>query len=215
MAKKKPSEWKEVKLSPDTPQSMAEIFNRHAETLKKYASGYVFHQDDKNVCALYLNYKELLLRAGKACKGMAKLPDLPDLIGNDYHNEMIHFEKHCRDCAAILTGKTNSTDNAEPVYIEIDLATHIVTVGTKSHLITSDKVWMFIKTLVDDKKQYRATPIKDGEINWKNARDMLVKKIGKIPTGQMLLCAQGCYTLDPNVAIKGTGQIGLYRTKSS
>ncbi len=105
--------------------------------------------------------------------------------------------------------------NKEVVYIEINLATHIVTVGTRQHPITSDKVWMFIKILVEDKQQHKATPREDGRINWKNARDMLRRKIGKTATGQMIICSGGCYALDPNVVIKGTGQIGIHRTKSN
>lgn len=105
------------------------------------------------------------------------------------------------------------TDDAEPVYIEINLATHIVTVGTKLYLITSDKVWMFIRILVDDFRQHKATPRKDGLLDWKNARDMLRKKIGKIATAQMITCSKGCYTLDPGVVVKGSGQMGFRRTK--
>ncbi len=199
-----------------TIQDMANGFSDYAKNIKKKGNEFADWQGKPEFARWYISYRQLveswLEYARQHFPEASKLNGLPPLKDKVLLG-MFALADYCKNCAAILTGETK--DKAEPVYIEIDLATHIVTVGTKPYPITSDKVWMFIKTLVDDYRQHKATPRKDGLLDWKNARDMLRKKIGKIATAQMITCSRGCYTLDSGVVIKGTGQMGMHRTKSN
>jgi len=112
--------------------------------------------------------------------------------------------------------KPNVTDNGENInenimslYLELNLAKRTLVVGEITHNITSEKIWAFLKTLAYNRNQHQVTKIQDGDENWKNARDMLRRKIGRKVLKRMVLSSKGCYILDKSVVVKGGGQIGI------
>jgi len=96
-----------------------------------------------------------------------------------------------------------------PPYVEIDLAARTLTVGEKT-ITPTDKVWELLKELADAKR-YNRPDLKPGE--WKNAYDMLRRKIGKDNLQFVVEATDQGYKLAANVKPKGGGQIGIRKTK--
>jgi hypothetical protein len=94
-------------------------------------------------------------------------------------------------------------------YVEIDLAGRILTVDGEG-ITPSDKVWSFLKELADTQR-YSRPNLKHGE--WKNAVDMLRRKIGKENIRFIIESTECGYKLAPNVKLKGGGLMGIRKTK--
>ena len=109
----------------------------------------------------------------------------------------------------------NINENIMSLYLELNLAKRTLVVGEITHNITSEKIWAFLKTLAYSRNQHQVTKIQDGDENWKNARDMLRRKIGRKVLRRMVPSSKGCYILDKSVVVKGGGQVGIHRTKSN
>ncbi|GAH56674.1 unnamed protein product, partial [marine sediment metagenome] len=103
----------------------------------------------------------------------------------------------------------NINENIMSLYLELNLAKRTLVVGEITHNITSEKIWALLKTLAYNRNQHQVTKIQDGDENWKNARDMLRRKIGRKVLKRMVLSSKGCYILDKSVVVKGGGQIGI------
>lgn len=99
------------------------------------------------------------------------------------------------------------------VYIELNVAERTLTIGTKPYHITSEPVWGFLKTLVDNKRQDKVTPKIDGAVDWKSSIDMLRRKIGKENYKLVVTSTKGLYFLSPSVKVTGFGQVAIRKTK--
>ena len=113
--------------------------------------------------------------------------------------------------------QTDSKLCRERVNVELDIAERTLTIGTDEKFISSESTWNFLKTLVDNKKQKRITPRRDGQIDWKNAVDTLRRIIKKdsISLRDIITSSRDGYRLAQGVTIKGGGQIGIRSTKLS
>jgi len=99
------------------------------------------------------------------------------------------------------------------VYKELNVVERTLIIGENIHQITSEPVWGFLKTLVDNKQQGKVTPKIDGSVEWKNSIDMLRRQIGKAALHQIVIASRGLYWLEPSVKVKDSGQIAIRKTK--
>jgi hypothetical protein len=116
--------------------------------------------------------------------------------------------------AASATGNSATPkEMSKDTYCAINLASRTVTIGEHTYEITSEPVWGFLKTLVDNKKYDKVTPRRDGHNDWKNAIDMLRRQVGKMGLHRVVLLKKGLYYLDPSVKLRGGSQVAIRKTK--
>lgn len=96
----------------------------------------------------------------------------------------------------------------EEYYVEVDLAGRTLTVATTT-FTPSNKVWELLKELADAKR-HTSPDLKPTE--WKNAVDMLRKKIDKVNLRFVVESTQHGYRLASNVKVTGGGQVGVRKT---
>jgi hypothetical protein len=104
-----------------------------------------------------------------------------------------------------------------PVYRALDLAKRTVTIGVKTHVITSKNIWDFLKDLCSAFRDDRLVPRLEGAPDNKNNVDQLRKQVGgKDNLHKLILFVRGGgYKLNPDVRILGGGQIGIRKTHLS
>lgn len=112
-------------------------------------------------------------------------------------------------------GKDGQGTQGIPDYIALDLAKRTVTMGTKIHPITSEKVWDFLKNLCSAFKDDRLVPRYDGATNNKNNVDQFRRLIGKEALHEFIVFLNHGYKLNPEVEIIGGGQISIRKTHLS
>lgn len=120
--------------------------------------------------------------------------------------------KKIREDKRLTSVETDGSDagaGKTPAYVEIDLAARALTIG-ETTVRPSDKVWAFLRELADAKR-YGLPDLKPGE--WKNAYDMLRRKVGKENLQLVVESTAQGYKLAENVKVKGGGQVGIRRTK--
>jgi hypothetical protein len=110
--------------------------------------------------------------------------------------------------------KQDSADRTHeaPLYVEIDLAARTLTVGSDSPFMPSDSVWNFLKELDGAARHSYPYPKRK---EWKNAYDMLRKKIGKEKLPFVVESTGQGYKLAASVKRKGVAQKGIRHTKQS
>ncbi|NQT03268.1 MAG: hypothetical protein HQ580_14670 [Planctomycetes bacterium] len=178
--------------------------------------------------SLYEMYRDIVRSRQKNTRKY--LPNNPELIvelpslkdsDNDCRKALRNFAeslekvadgRHKEEKAKGAGGERKPTKTVNP-YTEIDLAERTLIIGEDKHLITSEPAWGFLKTLVDNKRQNKVTPQKDGLVNWKSAIDMLRRQIGKEAYHQIVKASKGLYWLEPSVKISGGSQVGIKLTK--
>jgi hypothetical protein len=94
-----------------------------------------------------------------------------------------------------------------PRYVEIDYAQRTLTVG-EVVITPPDRVWAFLKGLADVKR-HNLPDLRCDE--WKNAVDMLRRKVGKGNLQFVVDLNRRGYRLAQNVKLKGFGQVGIGR----
>jgi len=101
-------------------------------------------------------------------------------------------------------------ETEEPsIYIELDLAERKLIIGADQYMISSEKVWDFLKELATKKKSGRLT----SRLEWKNQVDMLRRQIKKDNLRKVIKFTNGGYLLQPYVEVKYGSQIGIRRTR--
>ena len=102
-----------------------------------------------------------------------------------------------------------------PDYVALDLSKRTVTIGADSHIVTSEKVWDFLKDLCSARRDDRLVSRNDGVTNNKNNVDQLRKQIRKSALHKVILFMDGGYKLNPEVKILEGGQVGIRKTHLS
>ncbi|MBN2129060.1 MAG: hypothetical protein JW741_06160 [Sedimentisphaerales bacterium] len=140
-----------------------------------------------------------------------------DLAQCEYANSKNHGNEHfgfkagaerIKQAKSQEEAAPSETHDASP-YVVVDLAARTLSIGN-DEFTPSDKVWAFLKELIDAKRHCLPDP-KSGE--WKNAYDMLRRKIGKENLPCVVEATSQGYRLAANVKVKGGGQIGIRRSK--
>jgi len=99
------------------------------------------------------------------------------------------------------------------IYREINLAERTLTIGENTKNITADSVWDLLKNLCTNSKSGLTVYRFDAQTDRKNAVDTLRRKNGTENLNLIIESVKGGYKLNPDVKIKGGGQIGIRKTK--
>ena len=103
--------------------------------------------------------------------------------------------------ATVKVRRTEATPETEEVYVEIDLAKRVITIGTEKHRSRGRKVWEFLATLQYDHKT-RVTPRWEEGRDWKNQVDTLSRTVGGTTNlHRIVQTVAGGYRLADNVRI--------------
>jgi hypothetical protein len=118
----------------------------------------------------------------------------------------------------IFSGKPEKALKSETMengieYIAINIATRTITFGAKPIVITSERIWNFIKDVVSAAKYDRFVPLIEGAQKNKNNIDQLRRKVGKDNLKKLVISAGDGYKLSPNVKVLNSGQVGIRKTK--
>jgi hypothetical protein len=117
--------------------------------------------------------------------------------------------REAKSQATVVTNEPEVEAGKTAPYVEIDLAGRTLTVGERK-ITPSDKVWEFLKGLADAKR-HSLPDLKP--VEWKNAYDMLRRKIDKENLQFVVEATDQRYKLAASVTLKGGGQMGIHRTK--
>jgi len=101
----------------------------------------------------------------------------------------------------------------EQLYVELNLAERILTIGTDLYRITSENEWDLLKTLASNSKIDRITPRMDGRRNRKNAVDTLRRRIGSENLHRLISFSSDGYFLGSSVKLSGGSQMGIRLTR--
>ena len=113
-------------------------------------------------------------------------------------------------------GKTKEhtiSDDSVQIYVELNLAERLLTIGTEKYRISSEQVWNFLGTLVHNSRTRRITPRFDNSHNWKNAVDTLRRQISKKRLYHVIYSSRDGYFLAGAVNLKYGSQIGIRKTR--
>ncbi len=111
------------------------------------------------------------------------------------------------------TEESADSDDMPQIYVELNLAERLLVIGADKCRISSEAVWDFLKTLAGNTKRDQITPRIDGDRNWKNAVDVLRRKIGADALRQVVTYANGGYYLGSSVKTTYGSQVGIRRTR--
>jgi len=102
-----------------TPEFFAGVFDIRAKRISEVRTSFVHRQGDSdlNPKETYNTWRRFVEQwrnlAMDNLKDCPTLPDIPAFIGDDYFGGMIHLEDFCRNCAAILRGKAETTPKTD------------------------------------------------------------------------------------------------------
>ena len=145
----------------------------------------------------------------KILRTRANLPYTKDYLGTFAEDCQLVADTLEREAKDLM--KTNSKEvefkDKDKTYTALNLADRIITVGDEEKYISSEIVWDFLKILA------RAKICFDMDGSYKNAVDMLRRKIGPNNIRKFIEYIEGGYRLNPNVKILYGAQMYIKKTR--
>jgi len=94
-------------------------------------------------------------------------------------------------------------------YVEVDYETRTLIVGTKS-IVLEGKLWDFVCKLLVSQSYGYPLGRQEGEVNWKNAYDMLRRKLGSSELlSRFVSSVRDGYRLTGHIKVKGRSSVGI------